>query len=77
MATYKIIRFYANDPDGSETLDEGLTLRDAKRHCNDPETSSRTCREPGNVERTERCGPWFDGYTEEREDLPEDHYTGE
>jgi hypothetical protein len=65
MPTYKIIRRYFKEHD-AETIAEGLTLREAKRRCNDPETSSRTCKEPENVERTERCGPWFDGYTEEQ-----------
>jgi hypothetical protein len=66
MATYQIIRRYFNSQDhDAETIATGLTLRQARKLCSDRETSSRTCREPANVERTRRCGPWFDGYTQE------------
>ena len=44
--TYKIVRFYQN-----RTIMTGLTLAEAKEHCNDPST----CRE----------GEWFDGFTKE------------
>jgi hypothetical protein len=63
MKTYKIVRMFMN---GSKcTMDRGLTLDEAREHCRDPETSSRTCSLPENVKRTELHGPWFDGFDEE------------
>jgi len=60
---YSIIRFYQ---DGNQaTIKMRLTLEEAQEHCNDPETSSRTCEELENTEHTEKHGPWFDGYREE------------
>ena len=64
MTTYKIVRFVK---DGENyTVTKGLTLEQAQAHCQDPETSSTTCKLPVNVRRTKRIGPWFDGYTEEK-----------
>lgn len=64
--TYKIVRGYFNsDKWPGHTVRTGLTLEEAQAHCRDPETSSRTCAKAANVRRTERCGPWFDGYTKE------------
>lgn len=59
--TYKITRTY-RDVDRWETITRGLTLEQAQAHCRDPETSSSTCTTPEGIERTERYGPWFDGY---------------
>jgi hypothetical protein len=56
---------YFRDNVDNEIIETGLSLEDAQEHCNDPETSSTTCTEDEGVERTRRCGPWFDGYTEE------------
>jgi hypothetical protein len=65
---YKIIRFSS---DGlNRTMFRGLTLEQAQFHCQDSQTSSRTCRTPkgtrtkamiANHERR----PWFHGYAEE------------
>jgi|TARA_R100000482_G_scaffold75033_1_gene28950 hypothetical protein len=46
--TYKIIRFY-NRRNGIQrrTIKRGLTLEEARAHCNDPKTSG---------------DGWFDGY---------------
>jgi hypothetical protein len=49
MATYKIIRFYQDDRP-AEVIDTGLTLAEAREHCNDPSTHG---------------DGWFDGYDEE------------
>jgi hypothetical protein len=46
------------------TIKTGLTLEEAQAHCRDPETSSSTCTSYAGRKRTERKGPWFDGYTE-------------
>ena len=50
MTTYKITRFFQNAP--SIVIRTGLTLEEARKHCNDPATSGRN---------------WFDGYEEEKE----------
>lgn len=64
--TYKIVRFYKEMPELSgEIICKGLTLEQAKAHCADPETSSRTCTNRAGIERTEVFGEWFDGYTKE------------
>ena len=51
--TYKIIRFYKrmNHPRNGEVIKTGLTLKEAREHCNDP--------------KTRKEGQWFDGYDEE------------
>jgi hypothetical protein len=63
MTTYKIVRMYFRG--GKRTVKSGLTLEQAQKHCNDPETSSRTCKKAANVRRTSQRGPWFDGYEKE------------
>jgi hypothetical protein len=65
--TYRIVRSYFNEEvqRGKATIKRGLTLEEAREHCRDPETSSRTATSPDGVNRTARCGPWFDGYEEE------------
>ena len=56
MTTYKIMRYkFEHYPEERAC---GLTLAEAKEHCNDPETSSTTATDP-------EPGQWFDGYTEE------------
>ena len=68
--TYKIIRRFFNPSirEGRDSVKKrGLTKEQAQAYCRDPETSSSTCKEPGNVKRTEICGPWFDAYTSEEE----------
>jgi len=42
-----------------------LTLEEAREHCNDPESSSKTATSPEAKERTEIYGPWFDGFEKE------------
>ena len=62
--TYKIVRYY-RDRDTKQTIKRGLTLEEARAHCSDPETSSRTCSRSYNVRLTRKMGPWFDGFAEE------------
>jgi hypothetical protein len=62
---YKIIRFYYKQEGYRKTIKKGLTLEQAQAHCNDPETSSSTCKRPENLRRTKRQGAWFDGYTDQ------------
>ena len=66
MTTYKIVRGYLWRDITSRTIKRGLTLEEAQAHCCDKETSSRTCKLPTNVAHTEKYGPWFDGYTEDK-----------
>ena len=61
---YKIIRFYFRG--GKRIINTGLTLEQAQAHCEDPETSSTTCRKSVNKRRTRCMGEWFDGFTEEK-----------
>jgi hypothetical protein len=62
--TYKIVRFYKEDHP-RETIKTGLSLKEAQKHCSDPETNSSTCKKPENVAKTEKMGDWFDGFYEE------------
>ena len=58
---YKIIRhFYRTDR--AYTIKRGLTLEEAQAHCKDPETKSKTAKNPIAVRRTMEHGTWFDGY---------------
>ena len=65
MSTYRVTRFYLRN-DIKHVIAEGLTLTEAKEHCENPETSSATCTSASNVHRTQLHGPWFDGYTKEQ-----------
>lgn len=62
-ARYAVVRFYFRG--GRRTLATGLTLAQAQAHCGDPETSSSTATKYVGRKRTERLGPWFDGYEKE------------
>ena len=62
MPTYRIVRMYFERDASSRTIERGLTLEQARTHCNDPETSSSTCTSKTGKARTKRRGPWFDGY---------------
>ena len=64
MKTYTIIRMY-RDRSTRQTIDTGLTLEQAQEHCSDNETSSSTCTARPGTKRTEKYGPWFDGYESE------------
>ena len=61
--TYTIVRHFRHG--GNATVAEGLTLQEAKAHCNDPDSSSRTCTTDSGNALTDERGPWFDGYYEE------------
>jgi len=53
--SYKIVRFYSDNRE-REDKETGLTLVEARDHCQDPETSSRT------TTTDDEPGTWFDGY---------------
>lgn len=63
--TYKIVRMYRDARVRQRVIKKGLTLEKAVEHCQDPETSSSTCVKYAGRKRTERLGPWFDGYDED------------
>lgn len=65
MATYRIIRYFQNHD--NVLIRNGCTLDEVQRHCQDPETSSRTAKSPEAKRRTKLKGPWFDGYKENRD----------
>lgn len=68
---YNIIRFYEAPDRRSRVMRRGLTLEQARKHCDDPETSSISAAKPkgcANDERKielwhEKQKHWFDGYT--------------
>lgn len=63
MSTYKITRIFASGE--REEINSGVTLEEAKEHCSNPETSSRTATSPEAIALTAEKGPWFDGFNEE------------
>jgi hypothetical protein len=63
--SYLIERFFFDRPGRRRIIRRGLTLEQAQSHCQNPETSSTTCKGAAGKRRTRECGRWFDGYTEE------------
>ena len=61
--TYKIVRYYQDKP--KRTMYRGFTLEKAQAWCEDPETSSETCKGQSMRAVTRRNGPWFEGYEKE------------
>ena len=62
--TYRIVRMFRDDhPPRRLRGKSGLSLDEARAHCKDPETSSRTRVAPDPYGG--RMGAWFDGYEEE------------
>ena len=57
---YRIVRFFHGHP--KQTVRAKCTLEEAQRHCNDPESSSRTCTAATGKRLTREHGMWFDGY---------------
>ena len=52
FTSYSIVRYFAPHLNkSSEIVKTGLTLEEAKEHCNDP--------------KTREAGVWFDGFTKE------------
>lgn len=66
--TYTIRRRYADENRSAEVIRTGVTLAEAQRHCQDPETSSRTATSSEAAARTRQFGEWFDGYDREVSD---------
>jgi hypothetical protein len=51
---------------GSKTIKKGLTLGQARSHCDHKDTSSSTCTAKHAKAYTRRHGDWFDGYDIQR-----------
>lgn len=66
MTTYRVVRMYRDSERPNQVIKRHLSLEQAQAHCKNPETSSSTCTTAGGKERTKTCGPWFDGYEEEK-----------
>ena len=64
MTTYKIVRYYQDRTKSPRLIKSGLTLAEARAHCANPETSTRTCQSLASQEH-QRHGSWFDGYRKE------------
>ena len=66
--SYAIRRCYSRSREETPTRRvkaRGLPLEEAQRWCQDPETSSKTCKKAHNRRHTALYGPWFDSYEEE------------
>lgn len=61
---YKIIRCYLNENKPDRAVKSGLTLEEAQKHCQDPETSWKTATSAKAKRRTRLYGPWHDVYEE-------------
>lgn len=68
MAMYNIIRFHQRENKSSEVINENVTLKEAQRHCNDPDSSSATATSQMTKEYTKKHGQWFDGYMKVSDD---------
>lgn len=63
--TYRIVRFFRRAETHRMIIRSGLTFEEAKAHCNDPESSSRTAKGIAGMSKPETAGDWFDGIEEE------------
>uniref|UniRef100_A0A6M3JNU5 Uncharacterized protein n=1 Tax=viral metagenome TaxID=1070528 RepID=A0A6M3JNU5_9ZZZZ len=63
MTQYEIVRVFLTGR--KRVVARGLTLEQAQKHCQDPQTSSYTCTSARGRRRTREQGPWFDTYTED------------
>lgn len=61
--TYKIIRFFEKHP--NKVIKQGVSLKEAKAHCNSKRGSSATATDIEAVMLTKNFGSWFDGWAEE------------
>lgn len=57
---FDIVRYFFNGE--HDVIKESVTKEEAQSHCNDPETSSKTCTSKEGRRLTRDRGPWFDGY---------------
>lgn len=57
---YNIVRMYLRS--SSRVIQRRVTLQEAQEHCRSHEATHKTCTSYVGRKRTERMGPWFDGY---------------
>ena len=62
---YNVYRRYFKQPGSKRLILAHVHIADAQAHCNNPETSSSTCKSSGCKLRTKHMGPWFDSYEKE------------
>ncbi len=62
--SYRVIRFFCNSG-CRRIIKRNLSRELAREHCQNPETSSSTCKGKEGKRRTRRCGRWFDGFEKE------------
>jgi hypothetical protein len=62
MDRYDIVRAYQDSGKSNRVLQRNVSEATAQAHCNDPESSSKTCTTSTGKARTRRSGPWFDFY---------------
>lgn len=62
MNNYRIVRHFASGQ--KRTILDRLSLEEARAHCKDPNSSSKTCTDKVGKARTRKSGPWFDAYTD-------------
>jgi hypothetical protein len=65
MDTYKIVRMFFRSGVRNRTIETRLSLEEAQAHCKQPNTSSSTATSDIAYARTQKYGPWFDGYEKE------------
>jgi len=63
--TYSIVRFYESGSKSTKVLKSGVSLKEAKAHCNDPETAWNTAVTRSAKAHTAMHGAWFDGWRKE------------
>ena len=64
---FRIVRRHYHDSLEDRIVATGLTLEEAKAHCRNKDTSSKTATSPEAIAYTAEYGSWYDGYAEEEE----------
>ena len=62
MTLYKIVRCFYNENMRHRTIETGLYLEEARAHCKDPQTRSKTATSAQAMRYTKTHGAWFDSY---------------
>lgn len=62
---FTIVRKHEDLQIVDKILEEGVSWDDVKKHCNNLEASSKTCKDAVNIEYTKKHGDWFDSFYEE------------
>jgi hypothetical protein len=62
--TYTVVRRFRDHTEKNTVIKTDLTREAAKAHCNDRDSSSRTCTTAEGHALTELYGDWFDTFEE-------------